>query len=74
MNKNKYPTWMRLYMKIDLGESLFHSGFFYGVLAFAIINSLVIKGSLLTNLGFLIGYVITDQILYRLFNRKHNQD
>ena len=63
----KYPKLMNLYKKIDKGESLFHSGFLYGFLIFFLVSNVSTFSNIYTDLGLLIGYLIVDQIIYRLW-------
>ena len=63
----KYPKWMNIYNKIDKGESLFHSGLLYGFLIFFLVSNVSTFSNIYTDLGLLIGYLIVDQIIYRLW-------
>ena len=68
----KYPKWMNIYKRIDKGESLFHSGFLYGFIIFFIVSNVSTNSTLYTDTGLLLGYLVVDQIIYRMFilNRK----
>jgi len=63
----KYPKWMDIYKKINKGESLFHSGFLYGFILFFIASNILTYSTIFTDIGLLIGYLIVDQIIYRMF-------
>jgi len=63
----KYPKWMNVYKQIDKGESLFHSGFLYGFLVFFIVSNVLQVSNIYTDLGLLFGYLIVDQIIYRIW-------
>lgn len=63
----KYPKWMNIYKKIDNGESLFHSGFLYGFILFFIASNVLTNSTIFTDIGLLLGYLIVDQIIYRMW-------
>jgi len=63
----KFPKWMRLYKKLDLAESCFHSGFLYGFIIFFIASNVLTTSTIYTDIGLLIGYLIVDQIIYRMW-------
>jgi hypothetical protein len=69
----KYPKWMNIYKKIDKGESLFHSGFLYGFIIFFIASNVLKTSTIYTDIGLLIGYLIVDQIIYRIFIIRRNK-
>ena len=58
---------MDIYKKINKGESLFHSGFLYGFILFFIASNILTNSTIFTDIGILIGYLIVDQIIYRMF-------
>jgi len=70
MSIYKYPKWMILYKKIDSGEGLFHSGFLYGFLMFFIVSNILTVSNIYTDIGLLLGYLIVDQIIYRIWIKK----
>jgi hypothetical protein len=63
----KYPKWMNIYKKIDMGESLFHSGFLYGFIMFFIASNVLTNSTIFTDISLLLGYLIVDQIMYRMW-------
>jgi len=69
----KYPKWMNIYNKIDKGESLFHSGFLYGFIIFFIASNVLTISTIYTDIGLLLGYLVVDQIIYRMFILKRKK-
>lgn len=62
----KIPRFMRLYKELDVEESCFHSGFLYGFLMF-FIASISFTRNLYYHLGLFFGYLLFDQIIYRIW-------
>lgn len=69
MSIYKIPKFMRLYEKIDVEESCFHSGFLYGFMMFFIV-SVFFTMNLYYHFGLLIGYLVFDQLIYRIWIKK----
>ena len=60
---------MNLYKKIEIKESYFHTGFLYGFLAFFVVG-IALGNEFISNMWIVIGYIIFDQIIYRVWVKK----
>ena len=63
---------MDLYNKLEIKESYYHSGFLYGLIT-ALLLSNILRFNWVGDIIFMISYILSDQIIYRIWIKKNKK-